>query len=150
MSRHWPYLSIIIGSLGVTIIDRAGKILASQFPSPRGFLVGDCLQFASTLNPGIAFGLPLPLGVTLLIHGGILIGLVVALGYWWRRDRLAAAWLLAAGLGAVSNMLDRLAVGAVIDYLSVCHLGSFNIADGLIVVGVLMFVVRRLSSSSRT
>jgi signal peptidase II len=71
------------------------------------------------------------------------IGISVALAIWlWMMPR--GQWLLALGLGlilggALGNLWDRVALGYVVDFISVHYRGSyfpaFNIADSAISVG---------------
>jgi signal peptidase II len=71
------------------------------------------------------------------------IGISVALAIWlWVMPR--GQWLLALGLGlilggALGNLWDRVALGYVVDFISVHYRGSyfptFNIADSAISVG---------------
>lgn len=94
-------------------------------------------------NQGISYGLfqqSTALGRWLLVVVSILAA--IGLSVWIRRT---AARLLAASLGlivggAIGNVIDRVAYGAVFDFIQF-HLGSwswyvFNVADAAIVAGV--------------
>lgn len=72
-----------------------------------------------------------------------------AIGYWLHRlDKSqrfeAAAWALVLG-GAVGNMIDRVVLGYVIDFLDFYyaewHFPPFNVADSAITVGVGMLLL---------
>jgi signal peptidase II len=94
-----------------------------------------------TCNPGVSFGL-LNRGVGSLIFSLVALAIVVILAFWLGRVRtnfLAVAIGLVIG-GAVGNVIDRLRLGAVIDFLDF-HLASwhwpaFNLADSAICLGV--------------
>jgi signal peptidase II len=93
-------------------------------------------------NTGAAFGL--------FPAGGIVftaVAIVVALGilYYWPqapRDQtvLRSALMLQLG-GAVGNLIDRLTLGTVTDFVAIGAFPVFNIADASISVGVLMLVL---------
>jgi len=56
------------------------------------------------------------------------------------------AWMirLAMGLylgGAIGNLIDRLTVGYVIDFISIGSLPIFNIADLSIILGMILFIL---------
>jgi signal peptidase II len=75
-----------------------------------------------------------------------LVGLMVmALRVEW--SRLAKAGLLMFVAGGLSNLIDRVAMGSVIDFLNVgigpIRTGIFNIADVAIMAGVAILIVDR-------
>lgn len=98
-------------------------------------------------NPGVAFGMlqKLPGGrIVLTIVALIALGLVIS--YLRKTDPQQRRLQVALGLifgGAVGNLIDRIGLGAVTDFLLV-DLGvwplnpwpSFNIADAALVIGV--------------
>ena len=60
----------------------------------------------------------------------------------FRRPLDQFAVLLVFG-GAVSNIMDRLAVGGVIDYLHLPPLTTFNLADTMIIGGALLLILKK-------
>lgn len=108
-------------------------------------------------NAGAAFGLlgNLPPAVRgplfVAVSIGALVVLVVLL-FTLRRDQQVLRVTLATVLGgAIGNMIDRLRVGEVIDFLDVhwrgYHWPAFNVADSCITVGVIVLLI--LSFSAR-
>jgi len=80
------------------------------------------------------------------LNGLFLIGtLVVAARRQW--SRLATAGLLLFVAGGVSNLIDRVAMGSVIDFLNIgigsFRTGIFNVADVAIVTGVTLLASER-------
>jgi len=77
----------------------------------------------------------------------ILVGGIILL--WLRRlgrDQLWLPWALALILGGASgNLLDRVTLGYVVDFIQVYHGGwtfpAFNIADSAITVGAVMLIM---------
>ena len=80
------------------------------------------------------------------LNGLFLIGtLFMAIRFQW--SRLAAVGLLLFVAGGMSNLIDRIAMGSVIDFLNVgigsFRTGIFNIADVAITAGVALLVIER-------
>ena len=71
----------------------------------------------------------------------------MAIRYQW--SRLAAAGLVLFVAGGLSNLIDRLAMGSVIDFLNVgigpFRTGIFNVADVAIMAGVALLLVDAVS-----
>lgn len=82
-------------------------------------------------------------GVSVIIVLGLLLVLV------FRRSPRAAVGVLFLLYGGGSNILDRVLVGSVVDYLTVPAIKvSFNLADALILAGAVwlfFFAIRRRS-----
>lgn len=81
-----------------------------------------------------------------IANGVFLFGtLIMAIRYQW--SRLAAAGLILFVAGGVSNLIDRVAMGSVIDFLNVgigpVRTGIFNVADVAIMAGVALLLVER-------
>ncbi|MBA2766679.1 MAG: signal peptidase II [Solirubrobacterales bacterium] len=98
-------------------------------------------------NTGVAFGLLQDRAALV----GIAVGLAVAalLVFFARNARGPALWLPVGMLlgGAVGNVIDRIRVGAVIDFLKLPAWPAFNVADAAITVGVVvLFVVIELNA----
>jgi lipoprotein signal peptidase len=92
------------------------------------------LTLAYFANPGIAFSIPLPQTLTLIITGGLIIAFI----YSWitvKNQTLKIA-LTAAIVGAGSNFFDRLLTGYTTDYFILFSRSAINIADLLIITGI--------------
>jgi len=95
-------------------------------------------------NPGAAFGILADNAVRIPFF--ISISLLAGIGILWYLRKIAASdfWQhLALGLifsGAVGNLIDRIRLGEVIDFLDAHwyqhHWPAFNVADSAICVGV--------------
>jgi signal peptidase II len=81
------------------------------------------------------------------------IGVSVALIVWLRRLATASQPLLVAGLvlivgGALGNLIDRLYLGHVVDFISVhwgdAYFPAFNVADSAISVGAALVIFESL------
>ncbi len=107
-------------------------------------------QLTYLRNPGAAFSfLSDAGGWQRWFFVALSLGASIAIGIWLSRlcqDRRWEAIALALILGgAVGNLIDRLALGYVIDFLDVFygdwHWPPFNLADSAISVGVAMLLV---------
>jgi signal peptidase II len=106
-------------------------------------LVSGVLHLTYVQNTGAAFGM-------LRGQQGLFVALAFAVIVWmawtWRGiDSQLNRWggLLVA-CGAVGNLIDRLRVGYVIDFLDLRFWPVFNFADSLITVGVGLLILRTL------
>ena len=106
-------------------------------------------------NRGASFGIfsnaPDWVGFALIVFACLI---SIGLAFWmWHADGklLAFALALVAG-GAVGNVIDRIRLGAVVDFLDL-HVGgwhwpAFNIADSAITIGVVLLILDSLKLKS--
>jgi signal peptidase II len=91
-------------------------------------------------NRGVAFGLAGGAGVGLVLLTVVALGVIAWL---FARDPARRGMWVAVGLlsgGALGNLIDRLASGAVTDYIEIGPWPPFNLADVAITTGVLLMV----------
>ncbi len=119
------------------IIDRlAKKIFFAN--REEYFIFGDFLRLKLALNSGIAFGIRLDAIVIAIFYVVIFLVLVWFLADAVKERRYFVVFCLGLVIaGAFSNLLDRLYVGQVIDYIDVKYFSVFNLADAMIVGGVM-------------
>ena len=100
------------------------------------------LSLTHVHNRGIAFSL---LGsVSWLLPAGIALTLLFMLFYnraRWTRGVIARPALALLAGGAVGNLIDRLRVGAVIDYVDLSVWPVFNLADVAVTLGAGLLVL---------
>ncbi len=87
-------------------------------------------------NKGVAFGFFSGGGAIVLVF--TLLALALLVGYLAARPDRPWLWLPTGLLigGAVGNLIDRVANGAVTDFIKLPHWPAFNVADMSITVGV--------------
>jgi len=97
-----------------------------------------CLK--QTVNYGAVFGI-LP-GATLLfiIAALILIPILIVLCLRTKSNLLRVAFTLIA-TGALSNLMDRMIFGYVIDFVSVLRSSFFNLADIINIIGAVFLLI---------
>lgn len=132
------------------IADRYFKALAIHYFSSGGSigLIGKIFSFHFATNNYIAFSLPLGGHLATIIIGLIIISLLYYI------IRLIASknsqineilLLTIIVLGAISNILDRLQYGYVIDYLSLRYFTVFNLADIMISIGCIILILKKIN-----
>lgn len=105
-----------------------------------------------TYNRGAAFGLlsDVPDGWRHLLLGLTTVAAFLAVAYFllndYRHDLMAHQALAMIVGGAIGNIIDRVRLGAVVDFLDVYyasyHWPAFNLADSAICVGVAVLLIR--------
>jgi len=147
-------LALIAGI--VVIADQATKLaimhtmqLYQSLPVIPGFF-----NLTYIHNPGGAFGFLA--GQGLILRRVVFIGLsagLAALVFWIYRETSRHQRWMASGLalifgGALGNLVDRIRIGEVVDfldfYLKGWHWPAFNVADSAITVGITIFVLQML------
>ena len=138
----------------IVFLDRFSKIyfshslaLGESWPVLRGI-------FHITLvnNTGIAFGLFKNQGIVFIIIPLIAIVLLIFNIYYYRnnQENLSRTYIVAFSLilgGAIGNLIDRIYLGYVIDFLDFRVWPVFNIADASISVGILLLAIHYVSRS---
>lgn len=131
----------------VVVLDQVTKwIVIGAFPAGGGQAqITGFLNLVLTCNTGVSFGQlgGVPPWILIALALAICAGLLV----WLRRqDRKVP--ILAIGLivgGALGNIVDRLRIGCVVDFLDFhafgWHWPAFNVADSAIVIGVVLLLV---------
>ena len=104
----------------------------------KKFLPG--VHFVHVRNTGVAFSIFSGGGTLVLVF--TLAALALLVGYFFRHPDRHLLWLPTGMLvgGAVGNLIDRVAHGAVTDFIKLPHWPAFNVADMSITFGVLVLL----------
>lgn len=137
----------------VLAADQITKALVSSsiaLGSSRQVIPGVSLVHAE--NSGVAFSLLTGSEALVVVFTVVIVAGVVALFAAQRHRRLL--WL-ATGLivgGALGNLVDRVRLGAVTDFIQLPHWPAFNVADASITIGVaaLFLILGRGGAAART
>lgn len=139
--RHWASLGLVTGAAFVA--DQVTKLAVRSTLSADDAvqLVGP-VSIRHVVNSGIAFGLfsravPVVIALTVLALAWMLVFFARSGG---RHAALAPALGLLAG-GSLANLLDRLRLGHVTDFIDIRHWPTFNLADAFITVGVVLLLL---------
>jgi signal peptidase II len=120
--------------LTLTSIDQSSKYIIRHY---SGFYI---------CNANISFGLKIPAPVFFL-SWLLIIALVIV--FLLKRNSSDTIFLLLILSGAVSNMLDRIAVGCVIDFIDLKFWPIFNLADIFITTGTFVLVYKNIIKPQR-
>jgi signal peptidase II len=144
-------------ALVVVALDQLSKawVLGPLHLAERGAVpVFAFVRFSLVWNRGFSFGL---LSQSSLARWGLFafsVAVAAALAVWAARV-VRAVPALGLGLiigGALGNAVDRLRLGAVVDFIDVTRLGFFpwvfNVADSAITVGVILLLADSLLARS--
>jgi signal peptidase II len=145
-SRLWRPL--LLTGLGILVLDQATKllmrlVLADQLPiEVTGFF-----NLVLAYNRGVSFSLfTNDSAAGPYIFAALSLGIAGALVWWALRQKRMLLAVLAGAIagGALGNIIDRIYLGAVVDFLDVhafgWHWPAFNVADSAIVISVLVLL----------
>ncbi len=111
------------------------------------------LRIVHVQNPGAAFGSFTGLGNNIFIIISI-IAIIFILVYLSKiHQKLEFISLSLVLGGAVGNLLDRIQIGKVVDFIDI-HVGSwhwpaFNVADSALTVGIILFLIANFTQSHK-
>jgi len=140
MSRVFRF----VPSLILVALDQFLKrhILATYPTGTVRPILGNWMRVSVARNPGGAFGLfPGHRGLLITVSGIVVVALLVFLA---TVKRLSAPYRYGIPLllaGAAGNLIDRVFLGYVVDYVEVRGFSVFNLADACVVVGVFLVAV---------
>jgi len=123
--------------LVIVAADRATKAWAQEWLLPRGSVaVLPFFHLTYVENSGAAWGMLQGRNPLLIAVSAALLGFLLYLRRRWPAENLWSHYgmALVAG-GAVGNLYDRVALGAVVDFLDFLVWPVFNVADSCISVG---------------
>ncbi|MGN6030307.1 MAG: signal peptidase II, partial [Thermomicrobiales bacterium] len=102
-------------------------------------LIGGVLGFEYVQNAGAAFGILAGQPLLLAIFAVLATGLFLAMMRTTLRTHALVP--IAVGLvlgGAIGNLLDRIRIGYVVDFVAVGSFPRFNVADSAITIGLVL------------
>lgn len=150
----WP--SVI--ALAVVLLDQASKVwaVANLTGQPSRKIIGELVMFTLVYNEGGAMGTRL--GSTDYYTVMALLILPFIAYYLWRnRSERVIAWPLAFILGgAIGNLIDRIRLGRVVDFIDVDmpdiklsffqldRWWTFNVADAAITCSIVFLLLHML------
>ena len=110
-------------------------------------VIQNFFHFTYITNDGMSFGIVFPFGYYIFSGVSILLTLFLFWYLWSVRNdfimiRLGLAMIIA---GAIGNLIDRLLLGEVIDFLDFMigdfHWYIFNLADSYVTIGMILILI---------
>jgi signal peptidase II len=149
--RRWP----LFVALAATVVaaDQLAKALvtARLAPGQSVDVIGDLVRIIFGQNTGALFGLFKDNAVMFGVVSIVVIGLIVA---YHGRSAPSLYLTITLGLllgGAIGNMLDRLRLGYVVDFVDVglgtLRFYTFNVADSAISLSILLLLLAAIRPS---
>ncbi len=138
----WPY-GLAIFALLLTADQYAKRIVIGLLPQGGSIAITDWLRFTYVQNTGTLWGSLQGANWAFILLSAIAFAFL--LRYHDRFTTLVekvALWMLVAGLWG--NLIDRVTLGFVIDYIDLGWWPVFNIADASIVAGVALFLLETI------
>jgi signal peptidase II len=153
------YLLLLAIALPVILVDQATKLFIVRTMAFHETItvVNNFFEIIHARNQGAAFGflrdssIRLPFLITVSIVAAIV---VLAVYRKLRPDqKLTASGLSLVFAGAIGNLIDRVRLGEVIDFLNVHWYGhfwpAFNVADSALCVGVGLLAIDMILEEKR-
>jgi signal peptidase II len=140
----------------IVVLDQLTKLLIRrQFQLyDSSVIIPNLFSLTRVHNTGAAYGLldrtdlPFKTGLLALVSVGALIGLVMFAVTLPEIHRLARVGVALVVGGAMGNLIDRVWLGYVVDFLDVYrggwHFWAFNVADSAITIGMALIILDQL------
>ncbi|MBU0611607.1 MAG: signal peptidase II [Armatimonadetes bacterium] len=133
---------IVLAAAFVVAVDQLSKwLVVTHLHLGDSVRVCSLLQLKYTHNSGMAFGLWSGGGKALPALAALCIVALLIWGSRYARRSPLVGWALALVVGgALGNMIDRLRLGHVTDFIDLSFWPVFNFADACVVVGAFLLL----------
>ena len=146
---QWLALAAI--AIAAIVADQVTKhVVASHLSLGEGLYVAGPFTIRHVQNSGIAFGLFSSATAIVIVLTTVAVGWMLI--FFARSGARHPALPVALGLligGSVSNLVDRVRLGHVTDFIDFGWWPAFNLADSFIVIGVAILVAALFGADRR-
>ncbi|MBE0500832.1 MAG: signal peptidase II [Desulfuromonadales bacterium] len=154
-----PYLLLLIVALPLLVLDQWTKLLVdSRFRLHESVpLIDNFLTLTYVRNKGAAFGILSDSAIRIPFF--ITVSCIALIGILWYLRKVEFSqklqhWAMALIFaGALGNLIDRIRIGEVIDFIDAhwyqYHWPAFNVADSAITIGVGLLLINLWRDESR-
>jgi len=126
------YFTVIIFII-LLILDRITKIWATSLQINKDYGI---VAFTYITNSGAGFSIMQNMNIILII---ISIIALIAMIYFYQYIPQISLLMISSGI--IGNLIDRISYGSVIDFINFKIWPVFNIADSLIFLGVMYWII---------
>ena len=158
VARGWRWLPIAVL---VIVLDQLTKTwIAHHFAYGARLVLLPVLEITLRYNRGAAFSfLADASGWQRWLFATLAVAVAIGIIVWLWRLQARRQWLLAVSLslilaGALGNLIDRLRLGHVIDFIVVhwkdAYFPAFNVADSAITVGAILMLLDAWAGGRRS
>lgn len=136
---------LIIISITIVIIDQITKFLIIKFVKDSLKIVPKILEIEIIKNTGVAFGFNSGNTKNIFITIFFLCLIIYFIKNQFKLINVKTMCALSLMLsGGISNLIDRIARGGVLDFIKISIFPIFNIADISIVIGWILLIINIL------
>lgn len=133
----------------VVLLDYITKKLIETYVQPHEAInVLPFLRIVNVKNTGAAFGLFASLGNNIFIIISIVAIILIILYLLRTDDKLETLSLSMILGGAIGNLIDRVTISQVIDFIDFFvgkwHWPAFNVADSALTIGIFLFLLANI------
>ena len=140
--------NILITATALLIIlaDQLTKFLVARNMQPNDSIpiITNALHLTYVQNEGAGFGMMQGYQILLIILSIALLGAII---YYYKRIPPTTSYSLITGMivgGIIGNLIDRIALGYVVDFIDFRVWPVFNIADSCLTIAVAIMIVESL------
>ncbi|MDI6737046.1 MAG: signal peptidase II [Nanoarchaeota archaeon] len=135
MKTHYAvHIKAVFAIVVLVALDQLSK----YFLAGKNYMKS-CIGIQYAENTGAAFGILQGWNLPLIIVSVIVLAFL-AYFYFKEKNKLEKAAFVLIFAGTLGNLMDRIALGYVRDFIAVGSWPNFNVADSLNVIGVLILV----------
>lgn len=143
MNKKFAWL--ILGSIFFIAADQFFKFFSQKYFQGKIFILGKFFTLDFYQNYGVAFGLKMPAFLFYIL----LVFITYFIFEKFKNEIKTKNFYIIVSLsfiiiGAISNLIDRIFRGYVVDYLFIYPMSYFNLADLAILAGVIMIGWREI------
>ena len=138
VKKHWIAILVLL----LVVIDQIAKGVVIEFLKEESIvLIPNILTLKIVKNTGGAFGVGEGNVTMFVLTNFVVLGIIIRFLITQKEqmDRKTQIVLSMILVGGFSNLIDRLARGFVVDYITIGNFPVFNIADCFIVMGWVAF-----------
>ncbi|MFA6908992.1 MAG: signal peptidase II [Patescibacteria group bacterium] len=145
--RRWLIIHAVL--FFVVLIDRALRVISLQIDGTHE-IIPKVLSFVYVRNSGVALSIPLSNVLAIIFSAVVIAGVAFVWLKSYQQGRLTQAAAAAMVVfGALSNLIDRIMHGAVVDYLDFFSWSTINTGDILIFCGAVLMGISILFPRTR-
>jgi signal peptidase II len=137
----------LVYAFSIVAIDQITKFLVRHFMSIDEIvpLLGKYLRLRFILNPGMAFGFQIGGRMFFIFFSSLACLIILIFLFRMKGEHIWGRFALASILGgAVGNLIDRIFVGEVVDFVEVGPWPIFNVADVAVTCGMIILIITML------
>jgi signal peptidase II len=150
MNSFLKILFLNIFTLFLIVADQLSKHYILKNPETfRDFSIFNIINVKLSKNYDLAMSIKVPYFLLYLLITLAVVFVITLLIKSYRQKNLITAFILSIILaGAFSNIIDRLTLGYVIDFINIPLFTTFNLADIYITLGISYLILKELFKSS--